>query len=104
MDNSQGNPGSFGAILGEQGSELKEAMASRGMLAQNTMQPQQLPSQAPQGQGGQPIPQQPQPSGSFGQPLPPGSSEADTIIKALNTRLNHLSKMEEAQVIPQGGM
>jgi hypothetical protein len=103
------NTGSFGAAIGG-GSAIAEAMGRRGMgggvLQQTSPMSAQGPGATPPTvDGGQ---HQPVPAGagsppaSAGSPgMAPGSFESQVIIKALDSRLKSLSKIEEAQVIPQ---
>lgn len=102
------NPGSFGAAIGG-GDAIQQAMQRRGMGVGVTQQvspasPNFDQSAAPvSGAGQSPMPAVPQgsPPSTGSQGLPAGSFEADTIIKALDSRLKTLSKIDEAKNIPQ---
>ena len=98
------NPGSFGSAIGAGGDALQEAMARRatGGPATGVVSPASAgasanaPLPAPVSTGNvlpaQNVPQEvSQPS--IG--LPPGSGESQIIIKALDSRLKSLSKLQE---------
>ena len=95
------NAGSFGAAIGGGGSAIAEAMQNRGMdpgvLNQisptSASAPDQLPPQ-PIGAGAPAIPQR-QPLPGPGQPGGVPSTESSIIIKALDSRLKSLSKLQE---------
>jgi len=103
MDPNQ-STGSFGAAIG--GAEpIKAAMARRGVdmgaTSQSSITPNPIPAPVPQNtsSGGTSVPQ----TGLNGAPvsgLPPQTSEAELIIRALDSRLKSLSKLSEAQTIP----
>ena len=98
------NPGSFASAIGGQGGELKAAMARRGIDSSVLDQvspaaptageraplptvPQGSPSATPR----QALPAQGTPNG-----LPP--SESMTLVKALDSRLKTLGKLQESGI------
>ncbi len=91
------NSGSFMAPAGGGGSALAEAMARRsqggpGVANQSTQSPQAVPpTQVPQNSPSA------MPPTSQGAGLPVGQPESQIILRALNQRLQHLSKIEEGQ-------
>ncbi len=103
----QQNTGSFGAAIGGAGSALQEAMNRRGMSAgvlsqqspaSASFEPGMLPVDVPQDAGAAvPTPQPQQESTGAG--AAPGSFEAEIILKALDSRLKTLSKIDEANSI-----
>lgn len=107
-NNGQGNPGSFMAPAGGGGDALKAAMEARGMGSQgvtnqNTTSPTAVPpSQPPQASTGLPQMQNgspaPMPLASGGvPPTSAGNPEAGLILKAMDSYLKSLSKVNEAQ-------
>jgi hypothetical protein len=101
------NTGSFGSAIGG-GSAIAEAMSRRGMGggATNQVSPASAtfdPSTQPSPQATNSVAATPAAGGgstpSAG--VPAGSFEAETIIKALDSRLKSLSKIDEAKSIPQ---
>lgn len=111
MDNSQ-NSGSFMAPAGGGGSALQEAIARRSpALNQNTQDPQAAaPVSVPQPSSGMPpvqgggapapapmTPSAPAPVAAGGMPPSAGNPEAQLILKAQNSYLQSLAKIQEAQ-------
>lgn len=106
----------FGSAIGGGGGELQAAMQRRGMDSSVLDQvspsaptspdrgpmptvpagaPSAMPQGMPQSQG---LPPQGQPGG-----LPVNSGEASILIKALDSRLKTLSKLDEAQLPATAG-
>lgn len=102
--------GNFGSAIGG-GDPIQEAMSRRGMGVGVTQQvspaspnfDQQATPVSGVGQAPSPVPQGTPLSTGTSQGLPPGSFEAETIVKALDSRLKTLSKIDEAKNVPQGG-
>lgn len=106
------NFGSFGALSPDEMSAIRSALERRGMgdsapllnqQSQSSATPAPIPPQAqggiapsPQMGGGGEIGASISPEMQMGTPV--GSPEAELIIKALNQRLQSLSKVEQAQV------
>lgn len=99
--------GSFGGPIGPgQGDAIAQAMARRQMggspTAASSMTQQPVPSQIPQGAGAaipSGAPQAPTAGQSAGAPiagLPPMPAESELIVKALDSRLRSLSKLQGA--------
>lgn len=111
MDNS--NSGSFGAALGPgAGSAIQEAMNRRqGPQQQNTTSPEMVPPSSPPQGGGLPAQQpgaaptpSPSPMGMAPLPptgdslgVPPATTDKQLILKAMDSALKSISKVEEAQ-------
>ena len=97
--NPQG--GSFGSAIGASSGDLQEAMARRGMGGSATAvvspasasAPQNAPLPAPA-----PTTNALPPSSATGMGLPPNGAESQTIVKALDSRLKSLSKLQEMGV------
>ena len=95
------NSGSFGAATGGGGSAIAQAMQSRGMdagvLNQVTPSAPTSPDrglpQPVQGGGGMPAPQATQGMGQA-----PTPAESQVIVKALDSRLKQLGKLQEAGI------
>ena len=96
------NPGSFMANAGGGGDALAQAMSSRGLdpgiLSQigggAPTAPDRLPP-APVGAGVQSATPQPQPLPQAGQPGGAPTAESEIIVKALDSRLKGLTKLQE---------
>lgn len=110
MDQRAPQFGSGSNLLGDT-SALQKLMAESGIPANALQQvsgaaPTAQPNMAPQQALGGPAPQGMAPAAqaapSAPQGLPSGSAEADTIIKALSSRLSSISKQQEPQPIPGG--
>jgi len=102
------NRGSFGAAIAPgAGNLIMEALARRGVgasptTAQSSISQTPTPPQVPQNTSPA-LPQSPT-TGISGQnvaDMPPQTTEAELIIRALDSRLKSLSKLSEAQIIPQ---
>ena len=98
------NTGSFGAAAGGQGNAIAQAMQRRGMGEATSEQitpgaPTALERGVPQSVGANPpqaIPGQAPRQQGLG--APPTTAESEIIVKALDSRLKTLGKLQEAGI------
>lgn len=93
--------GNFGQAIGTDSGALQEAMARRGMGAPATSVVSPAALRSADNPLPQPVPQSSAPGlppqGSPGG-LPPKTAESETIVKALDSRLKTLGKLQEAGI------